>query len=256
MAHRGASQDAPQNTIPAFKLAWGQGADAIEGDFQLTKDGHVVCIHDKDTNKVANANLVVSDSTLAELRQVDVGVRKRKAFEGTRIPTIAEVFATIPKQKKIYIEVKCGPEIIPALQREIDHSGLTNDQVVVISFNQAVIREFKAKAPQQQAFWLCSFRKNEAGVMGPPLQQVLTTLKRIQADGLSSNIDVPHAVIEAVQQQGYEWHVWTINDLEKARRMTALGAKSITTDVPSLLKTYFLDRPSTRMNSKKEERLR
>ena len=129
MAHRGASQDAPQNTIPAFKLAWGQGADAIEGDFQLTKDGHVVCIHDKDTNKVANANLVVSDSTLAELRQVDVGVRKRKAFEGTRIPTIAEVFATIPKQKKIYIEVKCGPEIIPALQREIDHSGLTNDQV-------------------------------------------------------------------------------------------------------------------------------
>jgi glycerophosphoryl diester phosphodiesterase len=49
VAHRGASRDAPQNTIPAFKLAWQQGADAIEADFHLTKDGHIVCIHDGNT---------------------------------------------------------------------------------------------------------------------------------------------------------------------------------------------------------------
>ena len=68
VAHRGASGEAPENTIPAFNLAWKQGADAIEGDFHLTKDGHVVCIHDANTKKVAGKNLVVKDTTLAELK--------------------------------------------------------------------------------------------------------------------------------------------------------------------------------------------
>ena len=73
VAHRGASRDAPENTIPAFKLAWEQGADAIEGDFHLTKDGNIVCIHDGNTENVSNTNLVVRESTLAELRKLDVG---------------------------------------------------------------------------------------------------------------------------------------------------------------------------------------
>ena len=54
VAHKGASRDAPENTIPAFRLAWNQEADAIEGDFHLTKDGHIVCVHDKTTRRVAN----------------------------------------------------------------------------------------------------------------------------------------------------------------------------------------------------------
>ena len=52
IAHRGASGEAPENTMDAFKLAWELGADGIEGDFHLTRDGHIVAIHDKDTNKV------------------------------------------------------------------------------------------------------------------------------------------------------------------------------------------------------------
>ena len=73
VAHRGASSDAPENTLPAFRRAWELGADAIEGDFRLTKDGRIVCIHDKDTKRVADAKLVVSDATLAQLRTLDVG---------------------------------------------------------------------------------------------------------------------------------------------------------------------------------------
>ena len=76
VAHRGASGEAPENTIPAFKLAWRQGADAIEGDFHLTKDGQVVCIHDANTKKVAEKNLVVKNTTLAELKKLDVGIKK------------------------------------------------------------------------------------------------------------------------------------------------------------------------------------
>lgn len=242
VAHRGASHDAPQNTIPAFKLAWEQGADAIEGDFHLTKDGHIVCIHDRDTKKVANANLVVSDSTLAELRQVDVGAWKDQAFQGALIPTIAEVFSTIPQQKKIYIEVKCGPEIIPALLREVDQSGLTDEQVVVISFKQTVIKEVKAKAPQYKAFLLQSFKQGKDDQIKPSKGRIINDLNRIQADGLASNTAVPNSVIEAVREHGYEWHVWTVNELEEAERMTALGPQSIITDVPAHIKAHLVER--------------
>lgn len=236
VAHRGASRDAPENTIPAFQLAWEQGADAIEADFHLSKDGEIVCFHDADTERVAGTQLVVRQSTLAELKQQDVGATHGVAFNGTRIPTIAEVFATIPQGKKIFIEVKCGAEIIPTLLNEIDQSGLTQEQIVVISFNKQVIQQLKIKAPQYKASWLCSFNKQETGEITPALATVLKTLKQIQADGLSSNTAVPASVIEAVSQQGYEWHVWTINDLNTARRMQALGVLSITTDVPGSMR--------------------
>ena len=236
VAHRGASRDAPQNTIPAFQLAWEQGADAIEGDFHLSKDGEIVCFHDADTERVAGTQLVVRQSTLAELKKLDVGASHGAAFNGTRIPTIAEVFATIPQGKMIFIEVKCGAEIIPTLLNEIDQSGLTQEQIVVISFNKQVIQQLKIKAPQYKASWLCSFKKQETGEITPSLATVLKTLKQIQADGLSSNTAVPASVIEAVSQQGYEWHVWTINDLNTASRMQALGVLSITTDVPGTMK--------------------
>lgn len=236
VAHRGASRDAPENTIPAFQLAWEQGADAIEADFHLSKDGEIVCFHDADTKRVAGTQLVVRQSTLAELKQLDVGATHGVAFNGTRIPTIAEVFATIPQGKKIFIEVKCGAEIIPTLLNEIDQSGLTQEQIVVISFNKQVIQQLKIKAPQYKASWLCSFNKQETGEITPALATVLKTLKQIQADGLSSNTALPASVIEAVSQQGYEWHVWTINDLNTARRMQALGVLSITTDVPGSMR--------------------
>jgi len=67
VAHRGSSFDAPENTLPAFRLAWEQGADAIEGDFLLTKDNKIVCIHDKTTKRFSDQNLVVAESTLEQL---------------------------------------------------------------------------------------------------------------------------------------------------------------------------------------------
>ena len=65
VAHRGASHDAPENTLAAFNLAWKQGADGIEGDFFLSQDGHLVCIHDKDTTRFTGKKLVVNNTPLA-----------------------------------------------------------------------------------------------------------------------------------------------------------------------------------------------
>ena len=65
IAHRGASHDAPENTLAAFRLAWEQGADGIEGDFRLSRDGEIICLHDATTRRTAGIDLVVADATLA-----------------------------------------------------------------------------------------------------------------------------------------------------------------------------------------------
>jgi glycerophosphoryl diester phosphodiesterase len=238
VAHRGASFDAPENTLPAFELAWELGADAVEGDFLLTKDGHIVCIHDKKTKKMAKQNLNVVQSTLKELKALDVGSWKNEKFKGTRIPTLAEVFSTVPKGKKIYVEVKCGPEIVPSLIQEIQRSELKEEQVIIICFNAEVIRAFKEERPSHKAYWLCHFRKKK-GVLVPSIETILETLKDTGADGLDSHYSIPKEFSQAVLDAGYEWHAWTVNEVALAKQLKKRGIHSITTDRPQLLLKSF-----------------
>tara|TARA_B100000745_G_C19782764_1_gene256469 strand:- start:6 stop:407 length:402 start_codon:yes stop_codon:yes gene_type:complete len=97
IAHRGASHDAPENTLESVKLGWAQGADAVEVDVYLSKDGHIVVHHDSDTKKLAGVDRKVVDQTLAELRQLDVGAWKGPKWKGVRIPELDDVLATIPE---------------------------------------------------------------------------------------------------------------------------------------------------------------
>lgn len=251
VAHRGASNDAPENTLPAFRMAWQQGADAIEGDFHLTKDGKIVSLHDANTKKAAGVDLVVRETDLAGLRQLDVGSGHGEEFKGTLIPTISEVFATVPPEKKIYVEIKCGVEIIPPLLLEIEQSGLTQNQIVVISFKKEVIQEMKAQAPEYRAFWLCHFKEEKNGQIKPVLGDVLKTLETTRADGLSSSASIPKEVVVALQKKGYQWHVWTINDLAEAKRLLELGVQSITTDLPGKIR-QGLGQDLTRVDRKVE----
>ncbi len=103
VAHRGASYDAPENTLAAFRLAWDQDADAIEGDFYVTKDQQIACIHDKTTKRVApqQPELSIANSTLKELQKLDVGSWKHPQYTAERIPTLKEVLATVPEGKQI-----------------------------------------------------------------------------------------------------------------------------------------------------------
>ncbi|TFH08553.1 MAG: hypothetical protein E4H08_07575 [Candidatus Atribacteria bacterium] len=233
VAHRGASQEAPENTIPAFELAWEQGADAIEGDFRLTQDGHIVCIHDATTGRIADADLIVSQSSLEQLRKLDAGSFMGEEFRGTVIPTLAEVLDTVPDGKKIYIEIKTDESIIPKLTAEIAASGLQDSQIVIISFNSDVIREIKAAAPQYKALWLSSFETNASGALVPTVADVMDTLDKIGADGFSSDwCLVDESTVETVTARGREYHVWSVNDLNVAETFGFWGAASITTDNP------------------------
>ena len=100
VAHRGASYDAPENTVAAIKLAWEQKADAAEFDVFLSKDGKIVVMHDKDTKRIAGVDRKVVDQTLAELRKLDVGRWKDAKFAGEKMPTLDEMLATVPEGKQ------------------------------------------------------------------------------------------------------------------------------------------------------------
>lgn len=236
VAHRGASRDAPENTLPAFELAWKQGADAIEADFHLTSDGQLVCIHDPDTKRVTGVSKKVSESSFAELRALDAGAWFKPAWKGTRLPTFAEVAATVPATGRFYVEVKAGVESPAVIVREINASGLKPSQVVIISFSAGVVKECKKLAPGIKAFWLSSFK--DASPLDPSADHVLATLREIKADGFSSKADkrIDAAFIAKVRDAGFEYHCWTVDNPEVARRFLKLGAGSITTNRPGFLR--------------------
>jgi glycerophosphoryl diester phosphodiesterase len=242
VAHRGASRDAPENTLAAFRLAWEQKADAIEGDFHVTCDNQIVCIHDKTTARTApnHQSLKVAESTLESLRKLDVGIWKDTKFSGETIPTLEEVLRTVPPGKQIFVEIKCGPEIVPLLKPQLESSGLRDDQIVIICFNESVISEVRRLMPQYKANWLTNYKRNEDKTKWlPSIDEVLASLHRSSAKGLGTNgnitvVDIPF--IKQVVDSGFEFHVWTINDALVARRFASLGAQSITTDTPALIR--------------------
>lgn len=239
VAHRGASYDAPENTLGAFELAWTQGADAIEGDFYLTADGHIVCHHDATTKRTAGVDLPVSGQTLAELKRHDVGSWKHESWAGERIPTLQEVLATVPDGGKILIEIKSDPEIVPTLVGVLQTMDLDTDQVAVIAFDEDVIAALEARMPQIRTYWLTDFKVDPVGRRRPTAADIVATTTRIGADGV--DIEADSGILDAdfvatLRDAGLEFHVWTVNDPALAIRMIRLGVDSITTDRPRWLR--------------------
>ena len=242
VAHRGASADAPENTLPAFELAWKQGADGIEGDFRLTKDGHIVCIHNADTDKYASKNLVVAQSTLAGLQALDVGSWKDKKYKDTRIPTLTQVLATIPDGKKIFIEVKIGPEMVAPLTEALATNPIKLEQVVVIAFDTDFVTSWKKANPKCETNLIISHDRRRWW-LSPSADRTLALLKTTGADGLSTNTHraVNKKFVKRLQKAGYPHHVWTVDDIKTARRFASNGTQSITTNQPANLRKAFED---------------
>jgi glycerophosphoryl diester phosphodiesterase len=241
VAHRGASHDAPENTLAAFRLAWQQGADGIEGDFALTRDGRIVCIHDADTKRIAGKNLVVASSTLAELKQLDVGKWKHAKYAGERIPTIEEVIETIPADKKFFIELKVGPEIVAPLKDVLAQSSLNPEQAIVISFHRDTLVACEKHLPRIAAHWLSKYKQNAAsGLWGPIPENVISTIKELRAEGFGSEANskvFDAAYIDHLRRAGIStFHVWTVDDAPTARFYQQQGAFSITTNRPKKLR--------------------
>ncbi len=249
VAHRGASAVAPENTLAAFQLAWTLGADMIEGDFYLTSDERIVTIHDDNTKRTAGEDHKVAQSTLKQLRQLDVGAWKSPKFRGQHIPTIEEVLSIVPDGKKILIEIKCGPEIVPQLKKVLADASLEPEQTIVIAFNEAVVIAVKKQIPNIKVYWLVGYKQDKVTRRwSPSLSEVLAALQRTGADGLDTQANqavVNEKFARAIRDAGYELHTWTVDDPKVARYFQQLGVDSITTNHPKLIRSQ-LAVPATR----------
>jgi glycerophosphoryl diester phosphodiesterase len=242
IGHRGASFDAPENTVAAMKLAWEQGADASELDTYLSRDGTAVVIHDATTKRVAGTDRKVADTPAAELTALDVGRWKGPAFAGEKLPTLAAMLAAVAPGKRVFVEVKCGPEIVPELLRRLDVSGLPADRTPVISFHAEVVAAVKKARPAVPAYLLASL-KPAKGKEPPTAERLIAEAKRTGADGLDLSADpaLDAAFAGKVRAAGLKLYVWTVNDPAVARRMAALGVDGITTDRPGWLRAKLAE---------------
>ncbi|WP_439623689.1 glycerophosphodiester phosphodiesterase [Gemmata sp.] len=234
IGHRGASLDAPENTLASLHLAWAQGADAVEFDVWQTRDGHIVLFHDATLVRTAGAEGRVADHTLTELRLLDVGRWKSPAFAGERIATLAEALATVPAGKRALIEVKCGPEVVPELDRLLTASGLPPQQTPVISFSANVVAAVKQRRPDLPAYWVVDLEERPRAP-----EELLAGAKSVAADGLdlSASPEVLDATFAGkVLAAGLRLCVWTVDGVELAQQMLGAGVESLTTNRPGWLR--------------------
>ena len=239
IAHRGASHDAPENTLPAVTLAWERDADAVEVDVFLSKDGVVVAIHDKTTKRVAGEDRAVSDQTLVELKALDVGRWKHVKYAGTRIPTISEALATVPNGKRLVIEIKGDDQaIVPALEKAVDQSG-KRSQVVFIAFSYDLIVAAKRLMPDAPAYWLYGYSTRERlhyRILSN--SDLIEKAKSANLDGLDLRHDggFDESFVEQIRAQGMKIYVYTVNDPGRARELEAMGVAGVTTDRPGFMR--------------------
>jgi len=224
IAHRGAHHHGiVENTLEAFSEAFSyHHIDGVEGDFHLTKDNIIVCHHDD-----AIKNVSIKNHTFATLHSLQ-----------PNLPTLQEVFSIIPKDKVIYIEIKCGIEIFEFLAPILQDSHLSHNQIVIISFNAEVIHQAKVTYSAIKAYLLYELKET--------VIHTLSELKKLlaisQADGLSTNMTshTDETFVKNVIDAGYSYHVWTakswkIDSIEKIEMLKVLGVASITLDAIDLL---------------------
>lgn len=233
VSHRGESADAPENTMPAFNLAWERGVKAIELDVHLSRDGVLVVAHDHDMKRVAGSDLKIKESTWDELKGLDVGRWKDPKYVGTTPPRLEEALATIPEGARCFIEVKVGPEAIPALVKAVRSSGKKPEQMCVISFNAGTVAEAKKQLPELKAYYLASFKRDEkSGDFKPTLDELIAKAKELKADGLdlAHNGPIDRAFVDRVKAEGLAMLVWTVDDPAIARRLIEAGVEGVTTN--------------------------
>ena len=241
IAHRGESADAPENTLAAFELAWSRGINSFELDCRLTKDNQLIVIHDADTKRTSNQTKLVTESTADELCQLDAGKWKDAKFAGVMFSRLSEVFAKMPTNARCFVEVKVGPEAVPALVTAIKESTRDLRQFAVISFDAGTVAETKKKLPGAKAYLVASFKQAPDGIWAPAAEDLIASAKRIGADGLDVGakgpLDAPF--VKKVTDAGLELYVWTVDDWELAQRLARCGVNGLTTNRAGWLRDQF-----------------
>lgn len=240
VAHRGASYIAPENTIPAFNVAFNEKADFIEGDFWLTADNEIVCIHDSDTYRIGKKKISITSSYLSELKKIDVGIWKGEQFAGTRIPTLQEVLQIIPNGKGIHIEIKDNREKLLIRLKEIFiELNVLPGNVRIISFHRNIIRASKKYLPEFKTYLIFGWYFSKGNVFKSLAQKlILNKLQTVNSDGvvLYSGSYIDENFITDLKNMNLDICTYNVEDTQKAIRLTNFGVDSLTTNSPLMIR--------------------
>jgi glycerophosphoryl diester phosphodiesterase len=228
VAHRGASGHAPENTLAAFRRAVELGAAFIETDLQISRDAHIVVIHDDRLDRTTTGRGPVREHTLAELRELDAGSWYDSQFAGERIPTLEEVLELSGQSDIVlYLEIKPGAPwgVEQAVVGALRSAGETT-RAVVLSFEAATLATVRRLEPTLMTGYLYDRRQPDA------VQRALELGARQLAP--RGDLVTPELVAEA-RRNGLQVVTWTINRPEHMRAFAAVGVDGIMTDYPDRL---------------------
>lgn len=235
-AHRGASSDAPENTLPAFKLAIEQGADGVEFDVHLTSDKIPVVIHDESADRTGTLGGLIVQRTFDQWMESDFGIWKKSSFTGTRLPSLSEVLELLkPWHGHINIELKTDTcrydgieEIVLGL---IEKSGM-KDRIVISSF-------------QHESLAICNNLDSGlrlAALLGHKQKHNLATLKRMGVSDIHPDFrDATGANVKRWHEEGFMVRPWTINSRLIGLWQARNGADAIITNRPAIMKSFLLN---------------
>ena len=248
VAHRGASRQAPENTMEAFKLGVKAGADAIELDVHLTADGELAVIHDDTLDRTTDSTGTVVGKTMDEIRRADAGARFSRdddaglpfAGRGLGVPTLPEVLAWLPAKVGLVVEIKARAAADAVVQALASHAARTDGRVAVISFDEPTIERVRELDRELRTGYLL--------VPGQAIEPAMTWVAERGHTGVlpwdgDLGID-PLSVVAQTRQLGLELGCYVVNDPDRMRFLAACGLWGFVTDVPDVAREALAGDPA------------
>ncbi|NOU67412.1 glycerophosphodiester phosphodiesterase [Paenibacillus sp. LMG 31461] len=233
IGHRGAAGEAPENTLASFALAFEQGAEGIELDVQLTKDGEIVVCHDLTVDRTTDGSGLIGDKSWEELKSLDAGFWFLEAFTGERIPHLRQVFELVPRGHFINVEVKHAYEgrMEKSLLAFLDEMDRWAD-IVISSFDHKLIHRIKLAQPKAKVGLLYAANLIDHAAYA----------KQLGVDVFSLHpyhhcIDMEDVL--GAQAAGMAVYPYTANDVADYKRLIAAGVTGIITDYPGRLRNFL-----------------
>ncbi len=234
--HRGASHDAPANTLAAFDLAADCGADGVELDVRLTADRQPVVIHDSTVDATTDGSGRVAEMSLAEIKALDAGRSFDPRFAGERIPTLGEVFEALGQLLLFNVELKglsLKPDGLEAVVAQTIARHNMASRVIVSSFNPLRLRRFRRLLPQVAIGYL--------HMPGQPLHKrqgwLLWGLPH-EADHPEQSLVTPKYMAWA-RSRRLRVNTWVVNDAQRMADLRDMGVDMIITDRPDVLRAVL-----------------
>ncbi|MCL4396967.1 glycerophosphodiester phosphodiesterase [Candidatus Parvarchaeota archaeon] len=226
--HRGAAIEAPENTLPSFKLAKKLGVYGVEMDLHTSKDGELIVMHDETLDRTTNGKGLIHSHTLEEIKKLDAGFKFGKKWKGTRVSTLREVFEGLGRIN-YYLEIKQSSKVYPGIEEKmldlIDEFNLKNNvQIISFDFDSLEIVRKLDKTIRTgllytgKSSWFIDIAKNlKINFLQPAFYLVY-------GDD-----------IEIARKNGFKVAAWTVDNPEDIKRAIDLGVDSITSNNPRLV---------------------